>query len=92
MYAGTAEKEKTRDTYQGYVVPAVQAKIQAAASEVDPVRRQQLMEVAQQAIWETWPCAWAFVPKSVLAHRERVGGLSLAPTNSYPLADVRLEA
>ena len=36
MYAGTAEKEKTRDTYQGYVVPDVQAKIQAASSEVDP--------------------------------------------------------
>jgi peptide/nickel transport system substrate-binding protein len=32
------------------------------------------------------------VPKSVLAHRNRVSGLSLAPTNSYPLADVRLEA
>ncbi|MFF2245938.1 ABC transporter substrate-binding protein [Arthrobacter sp. NPDC058130] len=92
MYAGTAEKEKTRDTYQGYVNPAVHAKIQAAATEVDPVRRQQLLAVAQQAIWETWPCAWAFVPKSVLAHRNRVGGLSLAPTNSYPLADVRLEA
>ena len=48
MYAGTAEKEKTRDTYQGYVIPAVQAKIQAAATEVDPVRRQQLLAVAQQ--------------------------------------------
>ena len=92
MYAGTAEKEKTRDTYQGYVVPDVQAKIQAASSEVDPVRRQELMAVAQQAIWDTWPCAWAFVPKSVLAHRERVSGVSLAPTNSYPLVDVRLEA
>jgi peptide/nickel transport system substrate-binding protein len=92
MYGGTAEKEKTRDTYQGYVVPGVQAKIQAASSEVDPVRRQELLAVAQQAIWETWPCAWAFVPKSVLAHQKRVSGLALAPTNSYPLVDVRLEA
>jgi peptide/nickel transport system substrate-binding protein len=92
MYAGTADKEKTRDTYQGYVIPEVQAKVQAASSEVDPVRRQELLAVAQQAIWDTWPCAWAFVPKSVLAHRDRVSGLELAPTNSYPLVDVRLEA
>ena len=92
MYAGTAEKEQTRDTYQGYVVPEVQAKIQAASAEVDPVRRQELLATAQQAIWETWPCAWAFVPKSVLAHQQRVSGLELAPTNSYPLVDVRLEA
>ncbi|MCU1520431.1 MAG: extracellular solute-binding protein family 5, partial [Arthrobacter sp.] len=92
MYAGTAEKEKTRDTYQGYVIPDVQAKVQAASSEVDPVRRQELLAVAQKAIWDTWPCAWAFVPKSVLAHRDRVDSLELAPTNSYPLVDVRLEA
>lgn len=92
MYAGTPEKEKTRDTYQGYVVPDVQAKIQAASSEVDPVRRQERLALAQQAIWETWPCAWAFVPKSVLAQQKRVSGLQLAPTNSYPLVDVRLEA
>ncbi|MFK0006138.1 ABC transporter substrate-binding protein [Paenarthrobacter sp. NPDC090520] len=92
MYAGTAEKEKTRDTYQGYVVPDVQKKIQAASSEVDPTLRQERLAAAQQAIWDTWPCAWAFVPKSVLAHQKRVDGLSLAPTNSYPLVDVRLEA
>ena len=92
MYAGTPEKEATRDTYQGYVVPEVQAKIQAASSEVDATRRQELLANAQQAIWDTWPCAWAFVPKSVLAHRERVTGINLAPTNSYPLVDARLEA
>lgn len=92
MYGGTAEKEKTRDTYQGYVVPDVLAKIQAASSAVDPARRQELLAVAQQAVWDTWPCAWAFVPKSVLAHRERASGVNLAPTNSYPLVDVRLEA
>jgi peptide/nickel transport system substrate-binding protein len=92
MYSGTPEKEQTRDTYQGYVIPEVTAKIQAASTEADPVRRQELLEDAQQAVWDTWPCAWAFVPKSVLAHRERVSGISLAPTNSYPLVDVRLEA
>ncbi|MBD1590429.1 ABC transporter substrate-binding protein [Arthrobacter sp. S1_S22] len=92
MYAGTPEKEVIRDTYQGYVFPKVQAKIQAASFEVDPARRQELLAVAQQAIWDTWPCAWAFVPKSVLAHRNRVTGINLAPTNSYPLVDARLEA
>jgi peptide/nickel transport system substrate-binding protein len=92
MYSGTPEKEKTRDTYQGYVIPEVSAKIQAASAEADPARRQKLLEDAQQAVWDTWPCAWAFVPKSVLAHRNRVSGINLAPTNSYPLVDVRLEA
>ncbi|NKX54773.1 ABC transporter substrate-binding protein [Arthrobacter sp. E918] len=92
MYAGTAEKEKTRDTYQGYVVPSVTAKITAASSEVDPVRREKLLAEAQQAVWDTWPCAWAFVPKSVLAHTDRVQGLTLSANNSYPLADVRLES
>ena len=92
MYAGTPEKEATRDTYQGYVIPEVAAKIQAASAEADPARRTQLLNDAQQAVWDTWPCAWAFVPKSVLAHRNRVSGINLAPTNSYPLVDVRLEA
>lgn len=92
MYAGTPEKEKTRDTYQGYVIPEVTAKIQAASAEADPSRRTKLLNEAQQAVWDTWPCAWAFVPKSVLAHRKRVSGINLAPTNSYPLVDVRLEA
>ncbi|GHD06073.1 ABC transporter substrate-binding protein [Zhihengliuella salsuginis] len=92
MYAGTAAKEETRDTYQGYVVEPVEAKITRAARESDPVRREKYLAEAQQAVWDSWPCAWAFVPKSVLARRERVGGLSLAASNSYPLADVRLEA
>ena len=87
MYAGTAEKEKTRDTYQGYVVPGGRR----PRSRRPPPRwtrpaGSELLATAQQAIWDTWPCAWAFVPKSVLAHRDRVGGLSLAPTNSYPLS------
>ncbi len=92
MYAGTPEKEETRDTYQGYVIPEVNAAIQAASTEVDPLRRQELLDAAQQAVWDTWPCAWAFVPKSVLAHRERVSEVALASTNSYPLSTVRLEA
>jgi peptide/nickel transport system substrate-binding protein len=92
MYAGTPEKEQTRDTYQGYVVPEVTTAIQAALTETDQLRRQDLLDAAQQAVWDTWPCAWAFVPKSVLAHRNRVSDINLASTNSYPLATARLEA
>ncbi|WP_417218127.1 ABC transporter substrate-binding protein [Arthrobacter sp.] len=92
MYAGTPEKEKTRDTYQGYVNEAVAAKIARAASEVDEASRNQLLAQAQKAVWDTWPCAWAFVPKSVLARRQRVDHLALSAANSYPLSDVTLEA
>jgi peptide/nickel transport system substrate-binding protein len=92
MYSGTAEKEETRDTYQGYVVPPVADAIAVASSEPDATRRQQLLGDAQRAVWDTWPCAWQFIPKSVLARRDRVQGLSLASSNSYPLADVALEA
>ncbi|MBM6622109.1 ABC transporter substrate-binding protein [Micrococcaceae bacterium RIT802] len=92
MYAGTPAKEKTRDTYQGYVNEAVAAKIARAASEVDEAARNKLLAQAQQAVWDTWPCAWAFVPKSVLARRERVDHLALSSANSYPLSAVTLEA
>jgi peptide/nickel transport system substrate-binding protein len=92
MYAGTAEKEQTRDTYQGYVQPDVAAAIARASTEPDATLRQQRLAEAQQAAWDTWPCAWAFVPKSVLARRERVERLSLASSNSYPLSSVRLGA
>ena len=43
MYAGTAEKEATRDTYHGYVFPEITAKIQAASSEPDPTKRAALL-------------------------------------------------
>jgi peptide/nickel transport system substrate-binding protein len=92
MYAGTAEKEQTRDTYQGYVQPDVAEAIARASTEPDATLRQQRLAEAQQAAWDTWPCAWAFVPKSVLARRERVERLALASSNTYPLADVRLGA
>ena len=92
MYTGTPEKELTRDTYQGYVVPDVTAAIGRASEENDPAERERLLVAAQQAVWDTWPCAWQFVPKSVLARRDRVGGLDLASSNSYPLAGVRVAA
>lgn len=91
MYAGTPEKEKTRDTYQGYVVPSIAAQIADAAADPDATRRTQLLGDAQRAVWATWPCLWAFVPNAVIASRSRVGDISLVPTNSYDLASARLE-
>ncbi|MEU6132171.1 ABC transporter substrate-binding protein [Saccharopolyspora sp. NPDC047091] len=92
MYGGTPEDEKTRDTYQGYVFPDVAALIERATSEVDGSARQGLLARAQQAVWDTWPCLWAFVPRVVLAQRQRVSGLRLEPTNSYDLAAAGVSA
>jgi peptide/nickel transport system substrate-binding protein len=33
---------------------------------------------------------WSFVPKAVLARRNRIDGIALRPTNSYDLATVSL--
>ncbi|OZF01609.1 ABC transporter substrate-binding protein [Rhodococcus sp. 15-1154-1] len=92
MYAGTAEKEATRDTYHGYVFPEITEKIELASSEPDPVRRASLLADAQQDIWNTWPCLWSFVPNALLAKRTRVQNVALTPINSYDLGSVRLEA
>ena len=91
MFGGTPEKERNRDTYQGYVVPAIADQIGAAAAEIDPDRRTQLLTDVQQKIWDTWPCLWAFVPNVVLARRTRVRGVRLQPINSYDLDTVRVE-
>ncbi len=91
MYGGTPEKERGRDTYQGYVVPAIATQLASAAAEIDPDRGTQLITGAQHAIWDTWPCLWAFVPKVVLARRTRVHGIRLQPINSYDLDTVRVE-
>ncbi|MEU6039848.1 ABC transporter substrate-binding protein [Actinomadura sp. NPDC047616] len=91
MFGGTPDKERTRDTYQGYVFPEIAAKLADASGETDPEKRDQKLADAQKAIWATWPCLWAFVPNAVLARRVRVRDLALAPTNSYDLASVRLE-
>ena len=48
MYAGTAEKEATRDTYHGYVFPEITAVITQASEEADPVRRDALLADAQR--------------------------------------------
>ena len=92
MYAGTVEKEATRDTYHGYVFPDITAKIELASSEPDPSRRAKLLADAQRDIWNTWPCLWSFVPNALLAKRTRVENVTLTPINSYDLGSVRLEA
>lgn len=91
MYAGTAKKEETRDSYHGYVVPDVTDQIDTASQEVDATRRGELLNQAQQSIWDTWPAMWAFAPKAVVARRARVQGMVLGANNSYNLADIRLE-
>jgi ABC-type transport system substrate-binding protein len=90
MYAGTAEKEKTRDTYHGYIFPEITAVITQASEEPDPARRNALLADAQRRIWDTCPMMWSFVPKAVLARRNRIDGIALRPTNSYDLSAVSL--
>jgi peptide/nickel transport system substrate-binding protein len=90
MYAGTAEKEATRDSYHGYVFPEVAKVITAASEEIDPVRRDALLADAQRQVWDTCPMLWSFVPKAVLGRRTRIDGIDLRPTNSYDLAAVTL--
>ncbi|MEV4970401.1 ABC transporter substrate-binding protein [Streptomyces scopuliridis] len=91
MYGGTAEKERTRDAFMGYVIPRVERQLTAASTEVDDTERDKKLAVVQKAIWDTWPSLWAFAPKTLLARRTRVRGLSLLPINSYDLSAVRLE-
>jgi peptide/nickel transport system substrate-binding protein len=91
MYAGTQEKEATRDTYHGYLFPEITAVITRASEEADPARRAALLADAQRQIWQTCPMLWSFVPKAVLGRRSRIDGMSLRPTNSYDLAAVSLK-
>ncbi|MFD6342201.1 ABC transporter substrate-binding protein [Streptomyces sp. NPDC060131] len=91
MYGGTAAKERTRDAFMGYVIPRVERQLTAASTEVDDAERNKRLAAVQKAIWETWPSLWAFAPKTLLARRTRVRGLSLLPINSYDLSAVRLE-
>ncbi|MFD5028992.1 ABC transporter substrate-binding protein [Streptomyces sp. NPDC058405] len=91
MYGGTAAKERTRDAFMGYVVPRVERQLSDAATEVDDAERTKRLAAVQHAIWDTWPSLWAFAPKTLLARRSRVRGMSLLPINSYDLSAVRLE-
>jgi len=91
MYAGTAKKEETRDTYHGFIFPKITEEIAVASQETDPAKRDHLLMTAQQDIWDTWPAMWAFAPNAVTARRGRVQGMALGSNNSYNLADIRLE-
>jgi len=91
MYAGTAEKEATRDTYHGYLFPEITAVITRASEDADPARRAALLAQAQRMIWDTCPMMWSFVPKAVLGRRTRIDGMTLRPTNSYDLAAISLK-
>ncbi|YAL82644.1 ABC transporter substrate-binding protein [Dermacoccaceae bacterium W4C1] len=91
MFTGTAAKERTRDTYHGYIFPKVTALIEKAASTVDAAERTKLTAQAQKAVWDTWPAMWAFSPNAVVAHRNRVHDLDLGGNSSYELERVKLE-
>ena len=80
MYAGTAEKEKTRDTYHGYVFPAItrQDRRPPPAKSMTPPRT--VLEKAQRDIWETWPAMWAFAPKAVWPTAAACAASISAPT------------
>lgn len=92
MYAGTAAREATRDSYHGYVFPEITDLIAKAQAEVDEAARDELLAQAQKAIWATWPCLWAFVPKVVVARRNSVTGVVLSPSNSYDITNVQVGA
>ncbi|MBY6414049.1 ABC transporter substrate-binding protein [Rhodococcus sp. BP-252] len=92
MYAGTAAKEETRDTYHGYIFPEISALIAKGSEDPNPVTRKETLAEAQRRIWETWPCLWSFVPKTVIARNNRIDGIGLRPTNSYDMAAVTLRA
>ena len=91
MYAGTAAKEATRDTYHGYLFPEITAIITQASEDADPARRAALLADAQRKIWATCPMMWSFVPKAVLGRRTRIEGMALRPTNSYDLSAISLK-
>ncbi|MGD6742128.1 ABC transporter substrate-binding protein [Streptomyces sp. BH106] len=91
MYAGTAEDDKTGDAFMGYVKPHIERQLSDAAEETDAKKRARKLNAAQRAVWDTWPCLWSFVPKTVQARRDRVTDLELAPLNCYDLSTVRLE-
>jgi len=90
QYAGTAAKEKTRDTYLGFVFPDVTNLLDQASAEPDAAKRDALLKEAQEKIWALWPAMWAWTPENVLAKRKRVTTLELSPANSYDLSKVKV--
>ena len=90
QYGGTAAKEKTRDTYHGFVVPEVTALLDAASQNPDVAARNAQLKEAQEKIWALWPAMWAWTPNNLLARRKRVTTLDLSPGNFYDLSTVKV--
>jgi ABC-type transport system substrate-binding protein len=90
QYGGTAAKEKTRDTYHGFVVPEITDLLDQAGAEPDEAKRDELLKQAQEKIWALWPAMWAWTPNNLLAHRKRVTTLELSPGNFYDLSTVKV--
>ncbi len=61
LYGGTAEKEKTRDTYHGFVVPEITALLDQAAAESDEAEAQRAARSRpRRRSGRTWPSVWAW--------------------------------
>ena len=90
QYGGTAEKEKTRDTYHGFVFPEVTSLLDEASQNPDVAARNAQLKEAQEKIWALWPAMWAWTPNNLLARRKRVTTLDLSPGNFYDLSTVKV--
>ncbi|WP_241668169.1 ABC transporter substrate-binding protein [Pedococcus bigeumensis] len=90
QYGGTAAKEKTRDTYHGFVHPEVTSLLDAASQNPDVAARNAQLKDAQEKIWALWPAMWAWTPNNLLARRKRVTTLDLSPGNFYDLSTVKV--
>jgi peptide/nickel transport system substrate-binding protein len=90
QYGGTAAKEKTRDSYHGFVFPEISNLLDQAGAESDEAKRNALLKEAQEKIWALWPAMWAWTPNNLLARRKRVTTLDLSPGNFYDLSTVKV--
>jgi peptide/nickel transport system substrate-binding protein len=90
QYGGTAAKEKTRDTYHGFVFPEVTSLLDQASQNPDLASRNAQLKEAQDKIWALWPAMWAWTPNNLLARRKRVTTLDLSPGNFYDLSTVKV--
>jgi ABC-type transport system substrate-binding protein len=90
QYGGTAAKEKTRDTYHGFVFPEVTDLLDKASQNPDVAARNAQLKEAQEKIWALWPALWAWTPNNLLARRKRVTTLDLSPGNFYDLSTVKV--
>ena len=96
MYGGTAEKEETRDTYQGYVFPEIADQLADASAETDAAeratRRRPAGDLGHLAVpvgvrAQTWcsPAATASghgarADQLLRPRRRAAGGLTMPPT------------